>query len=54
MALSSKALLARAPLALAVHVAGARFYGHNQQLVTPATTLMLRLSTGFGTPAQKD
>ncbi|MBB6560060.1 tetratricopeptide (TPR) repeat protein [Acidovorax soli] len=32
----------------------ARFFGHNQQLVTPATTLMLRLSTGFGTPAQKD
>lgn len=32
----------------------ARFYGHNQQVVAPATTLMLRLSTGFGTPAQKD
>lgn len=32
----------------------AQFYGHNQQIVAPATTLMLRLSTGFGTPAQKD
>ncbi len=32
----------------------ARFYGHRQQVVAPATTLMLRLSTGFGTPAQKD
>ena len=32
----------------------AEFYGHNQQIVAPATTLMLRLSTGFGTPAQKD
>jgi len=32
----------------------ARFYGHRQQVVAPATTLMLRLSTGFGTPEQKD
>ncbi len=32
----------------------AQFYGHRQQIVAPATTLMLRLSTGFGTPAQKD
>lgn len=32
----------------------ARFYGHRQQVVAPATTLMLRFSTGFGTPAQKD
>lgn len=32
----------------------AQFYGHNQQIVAPATTLMLRLSTGFGTPGQKD
>ena len=32
----------------------ARFYGHRQQIVAPATTLMLRLTTGFGTPAQKD
>lgn len=32
----------------------AQFYGHRQQIVSPATTLMLRLSTGFGTDAQKD
>ncbi|WP_169457932.1 VIT domain-containing protein [Ottowia thiooxydans] len=32
----------------------ARFYGHRQQIVAPATTLMLNLSTGFGTPGQKD
>lgn len=32
----------------------AKFYGHVQQLVAPATTLMLQLSTGFGTAAQKD
>lgn len=32
----------------------AQFYGHRQQIVAPATTLMLRLSTGFGTPRQKD
>ncbi len=32
----------------------AQFYGHRQQIVAPATTLMLRLSTGFGTLAQKD
>lgn len=32
----------------------AQFYGHRQQLVAPAATLMLRLSSGFGTPAQKD
>lgn len=32
----------------------ARFYGHRQQVVAPAATLMLRLSTGFGTPSQKD
>jgi hypothetical protein len=32
----------------------ARFYGHRQQIVSSATTLMLRLTTGFGTPAQKD
>lgn len=32
----------------------AQFYGHNQQIVAPATTLMLRLSTGFGTATQKD
>ncbi|MDE2427438.1 MAG: DUF2135 domain-containing protein [Burkholderiales bacterium] len=32
----------------------AEFYGHRQQLVAAATTLMLKLSTGFGTAAQKD
>lgn len=37
-----------------VYTVRAQFYGHNQQVVAPATTLMLRLSTGFGTAAQKD
>jgi Ca-activated chloride channel family protein len=32
----------------------AQFYGHRQQVLSPYTTLMLRLSTGFGTVAQKD
>lgn len=32
----------------------AQFYGHRQQIVAPATTLMLRLTTGFGTQSQKD
>lgn len=32
----------------------ARFYGHRQQVVAPATTLMLVLSTGFGRADQKD
>lgn len=32
----------------------AQFYGHRQQVLMPYTTLMLRLSTGFGTPGQKD
>lgn len=32
----------------------AQFYGNRQQVVSGATTLMLRLSTGFGTPQQKD
>ncbi|MET0334165.1 MAG: DUF2135 domain-containing protein, partial [Rhizobacter sp.] len=32
----------------------ARFYGHRQQVVSPATTLMLVLSTGFGRADQKD
>ncbi|WP_457442619.1 VIT domain-containing protein [Roseateles sp. P5_E4] len=31
-----------------------QFYGHSQQLVSPYTTLMLWLATGFGTGAQKD
>jgi hypothetical protein len=37
-----------------VYTVKAQFYGHTQQILAPATTLMLRLSTGFGTPAQKD
>ncbi len=32
----------------------AQFFGHNQQIVSPYTTLMLWFSTGFGTDAQKD
>lgn len=32
----------------------AQFYGNRQQVVSGATTLMLRLSTGFGTARQKD
>lgn len=32
----------------------AKFYGHRQQIVSPYTTLMLWLATGFGTAAQKD
>ena len=32
----------------------AKFYGHRQQIIAPATTLMLQLSTGFGTPEQAD
>ncbi len=32
----------------------AQFYGHNQQVVAPATTLMLTLSTNFGKKNQKD
>ncbi|MFA6062245.1 MAG: DUF2135 domain-containing protein [Gallionella sp.] len=32
----------------------AHFFGNRQQVVSGATTLMLRLSTGFGTPQQKD
>jgi len=32
----------------------AQFFGHQQQIVSPYTTLMLWLSTGFGTAPQKD
>lgn len=32
----------------------AQFYGHRQQIISPYTTLMLWLATGFGTPNQKD
>lgn len=31
----------------------AQFYGHRQQIVAPATTLMLQFVTGFGTPQEK-
>lgn len=37
-----------------VYTVRARFYGHRQQLLSPATTLMLRLSTGFGTAAEQE
>jgi Ca-activated chloride channel homolog len=32
----------------------AEFYGHNQQVVAPATSLMMKLSTHFGQKNQKD
>lgn len=32
----------------------AKFFGHRQQIVAGATTVMMRLTTGFGTAAQKD
>lgn len=32
----------------------AQFYGHRQQIVATATTIQLVLSTGFGTPRQRD
>ncbi|SEL82231.1 hypothetical protein SAMN05216359_11843 [Roseateles sp. YR242] len=32
----------------------ARFYGHRQQVVAPATTLMVKLSTGYGSAGQQD
>jgi len=32
----------------------AQFYGHRQQVVAGATTLSVRLQSGFGTPAQKE
>ena len=32
----------------------AQFYGHRQQVLASATTLMLRLTTGFGRSDQKD
>lgn len=31
-----------------------QFYGHRQQVLSPYTTVMLRLTTGFGRPGQKD
>jgi tetratricopeptide (TPR) repeat protein len=35
------------------YVVQAQFYGHNQQIVSGATTIQLALSTGFGTPQQR-
>ncbi|OWQ93097.1 hypothetical protein CDN99_00920 [Roseateles aquatilis] len=32
----------------------ANFFGHQRQVIAPSTTLMVRLSSGFGTAAQKD
>jgi Ca-activated chloride channel family protein len=32
----------------------AQYYGHRQQVLLSATTVMLRLTTGFGRPDQKD
>jgi tetratricopeptide (TPR) repeat protein len=37
-----------------IYTVKAYFYGNRQQIIAGATTLMLRLSTGFGTPRQKD
>ena len=35
------------------YVVQAQFYGHNQQIVAGATTIQLLLTSGFGTPQQK-
>lgn len=32
----------------------AQFYGHNQQVLSAGTTVMVRVTTGFGTPAARD
>ncbi|WP_395703806.1 VIT domain-containing protein [Aquabacterium sp.] len=37
-----------------VYTVSARFFGHRQQVLAPATTLMLRLATGFGTAAEQE
>jgi Ca-activated chloride channel family protein len=37
-----------------VYTVRAHFFGHRQQLLAPATSLMLRLSTGFGTAAERE
>jgi hypothetical protein len=36
------------------YVVKANYFGHRQQVLVGATTLMVQLSTGWGTPAQKD
>jgi Ca-activated chloride channel homolog len=36
------------------YVVQAQFYGHQQQVLSAGTTIMVRLTTGFGTPAAKD
>jgi hypothetical protein len=37
-----------------VYVVKANYYGHRQQVLVGATTVMAQLSTGWGTPLQKD
>ena len=37
-----------------VYTVRAHFFGHRQQLLAPATSLMLRLATGFGTAAERE
>ena len=37
-----------------VYTVRANFFGHRQQLLAPATSLMLRLATGFGTAAERE
>lgn len=32
----------------------AQFYAHRQQIVAGATTLQVKLTTGFGTPRQRE
>jgi hypothetical protein len=36
------------------YVVQAQFYGHRQQVLSAGTTVMLRVTTGFGTPAARD
>jgi len=37
-----------------IYTVQAQFYGHRQQVLSTTTTVMLRLTTGFGTEPQKD
>ena len=32
----------------------AQFYGHRQQVLSAGTTVMVRVTTGFGTPEARD
>ena len=36
------------------YVVQAQFFGHRQQVLSAGTTVMVRVTTGFGTPAAKD